>query len=189
MKRVIAAIAAVLMATAGCSGPPTSPEPVASNAQPQFQYETHQCDDGTEETECPEDEAEALASWLEIQKAQQARALSSVSVAAVIRKGADGNWFVLNNATHAPENIRAGAAGVDDMGSYLRVYFDQTFPKVGAVLVTPDETFGALYSAGSSVGLAYFNMYIFNKDGEPVTPAQVIAADNGNFWVTGTMWQ
>jgi hypothetical protein len=109
--------------------------------------------------------------------------LASVEVAAVLRNTGAG-WFVLNDDVHQSLRI----VNVEDKGTFLRVNFDKTYAKVGAVSVAGDETWGPLYGSGASVGLAYFDARVWNRAGTTVKPS-TIHAQNGNFFITGTMWE
>lgn len=109
---------------------------------------------------------------------------TAVSVAGVLRNVGAG-WSLLNNSTHAPYRFTT----VTDMGAYLRVNFDQTFAKVGAVAVSPDEEFARVgYRAGASVGLSYLNLYMYDSAGLPLLPVDVVTP-TGNWWLTGVMWK
>lgn len=116
--------------------------------------------------------------------AARAVGTTPVPVAGVIRNTGSG-WAFINNTGHKPLRFTS----VVDMGTYLRVNFDQTFAQVGAVAVSPDEEFARVgYRAGASVGYAYLNLYMYDAAGVLLTPAAVIAP-TGNWWLTGTMWQ
>ena len=109
--------------------------------------------------------------------------LQLVNIAGALRNTGTG-WVLLNNSGHMPEHL----SSVEDADTALKVNFDQTFYRVGSIIIAPDETFAPLYTAGASVGLSYFNLFMYDRNGSIVPPANLISP-NGNWWVDGTMWR
>ncbi|MBO0358633.1 hypothetical protein J0X19_11810 [Hymenobacter sp. BT186] len=99
-----------------------------------------------------------------------------------------GVWQVLNDAGHQPLNIDSvSVVNGSSTSGYVRI----TYPaatKVGALLVTPDETCAkSCIHAGASVGLGEAFIY-FGKNGVAIAP-NTISNASANFWIYGKMWK
>lgn len=74
-----------------------------------------------------------------------------VPIMGVLRKTADG-WSLLSDSSHQPMHL--DAVTLEENG-YINIAFDQTFSKVGAITVVPDEEYAKMgWGCGSSIGLS-----------------------------------
>jgi hypothetical protein len=104
------------------------------------------------------------------------------AVAGTLRK-TGGSWGLLTDSGHRP----LGLASVSADATKITVTYDFTATKVGALLVTPDETWAASYLVGASVGLTTADIYIKDLSGAAVAPSSVADSATANFWIIGLL--
>lgn len=98
-------------------------------------------------------------------------------VACALRNTGSG-WSLIQDAGHEP----IGISGVDINGDFVRLTYDFTASRVGALQVTPDETFAVTgIRAGASVGLSSANIQLAKVGGN-----NDYVSWNGTAWVSST---
>jgi hypothetical protein len=98
-----------------------------------------------------------------------------------------GGFALIDDTAHLPIGVdrRDGAVTHTTAGA-IKVLFDQTYGKVGAIVVGPDERMAAEgVVCGASVGLSWFLIFCY-RDGVQLDPA-AMDWSGSNLWVTGTM--
>lgn len=110
--------------------------------------------------------------------------LKPVPVFAVIRKTATQAWHVVDYEEHKP--LRVASVSVDANG-YLLVFFDKTYPVVGAVRISPDETYVGRVHGGGSLNRDRAIFRLRDGNGNNINPETLTDA-GGNFFVEGWMW-
>lgn len=82
-----------------------------------------------------------------------------VPIMGVLRKTADG-WSLLSDSGHQPMHL--DAVTLEENG-YINIAFDQTFSKVGAITVVPDEEYAKMgWGCGSSIGLSQLQIRLIH---------------------------
>lgn len=109
---------------------------------------------------------------------------------AILRPDPSGQWYIQNDATHAPHGFSTDVVQGDD---YIRV-FTGMYTKAGTIQISTDDGFGDYISGHANLGLNTAVIEI-RYQGEVIDPAEIWSYlppdrrenQNGNFWVNITM--
>lgn len=113
-------------------------------------------------------------------------ASAPVTLFAVLRPGADGQWFIQNDKDHAPYGIDPRIEQTDEA---IHTFFGgvATFQKVGAIQISSDDGFGDHVTGHANVGLTGAVIEVWAA-GHRIDPTHAPDPENGNFWVTVQMF-
>lgn len=105
-----------------------------------------------------------------------------IPVACVLRN-TGGGWSILSNSGHEPSNCLS----ITTFPDHIQVNYGVTASRVGAINVSPDETFAQQgLRAGASVGLSFSNVYMYDSTGVLLPPTSVVSA-GGNWFFEGAL--
>ena len=100
------------------------------------------------------------------------------------RPGASGgNWFILNNTTHEPENC----TGITTYNDRIQVHINNCLDEVITASVTPDEVFAKNgITPGLMMGLCEWTIWLYDRNGNLVNPTTLTSSGDwsgANLWV------
>ena len=98
-----------------------------------------------------------------------------------------GNWYILNNATHAPE----GCTSITTYHDKIQVHLDNCLDKVITAYAIPDEKFAqAGITPGLMMGQCEWTIWMYNRQGDLIDPTTLSTTNmpgaNLWLWVRGT---
>ena len=109
----------------------------------------------------------------------------------ILRPDVHGNWYVQDDASHAPLGMRSFVKQTADS---VRIFYDRLYSKAATIQISSDDGFGARVTGHASLGLDSATINVF-VDGKKIDPARIwdylpeekLAGPNGNFWINVTM--
>ena len=93
-----------------------------------------------------------------------------------------GDWFILNNATHEPENC----TGITTYSDKIQVNINNCYDEVITASVTVDEIFAKNgITPGLMMGLCEWTIFLYDREGNLIDPGDLTSSGD---WAGANLW-